>query len=77
MEVTAVQQVSVCGPDVPVQRRVLRLQPREADRTLVDQQLQPRAALAVVQDKEQVGGVRDNEAGPETSSCDRKGTDQL
>lgn len=70
MEVAAVQQVAVRGPDVPVQRRVLLLQPRESNRRLVDEQLQPRAALAVVQDEEKVGGVRDDEAGPETSACD-------
>lgn len=70
VEVAAVQQVAVCGPDVPVQRRVLRLQPRESNRRLVDEQLQPGASLAVVQDEEQVGGVRHDETGPETSTCD-------
>lgn len=69
MEVAAVQQVAVRGPDVPVERRVLPLQPREPNRRLVDEQLQPRASLAVVQDEEQVGGVRDDEAGPESSTC--------
>lgn len=71
MEVAAVQQVAVRGPDVPVQRRVL-LQPRESNRRLVDEQLQPRASLAVVQDEEQVGGVRDDETGPETSTCETR-----
>ena len=69
VEVAAVQQVAVRGPDVPVQRRVLRLQPRESNRRLVDEQLQPRTAmLAVVQDEQQVGGVRDDETGAETST---------
>lgn len=70
VEVAAVQQVAVRGPDVPVQRRVLHLQPRESNWRLIDEQLQPRASLAVVQDEEQVGGVRDDDAGPETSTCE-------
>lgn len=74
MEVAAIQQVAVCGPDVPVQRRTLRLQPREPNRRLVEEQLQPRATLAVIQDEEQVGGIRDDEAGPETSTCNGRQT---
>lgn len=72
VEVTAVQQVAIRGPDVPVQWRVLCLQPWESNRRLVEEQLQPRAALAVIQYEEEVGGVRDDEAGPETSTCDVK-----
>lgn len=74
MEVAAIQQVAVRGPDVPVERRVLRLQPREPNRRLVDEQLQPRATLAVIQDEEQVGSIWDDEAGPETSTCNGRQT---
>ena len=68
VEVTAVQQVAVRGPDVPVQGGDLRFQPRESNRRLVNEQLHPGASLAVVQDEQQVGGVRDDPAAPETSS---------
>lgn len=36
LEVTAVQKVAVRRPNVPVQRRVLRLQPWESNWRLVD-----------------------------------------
>lgn len=73
LEVAAVEQMAICGTHVPVERRILRLQTREAHWSLVDEQLQPRAALAVVQDEEQVGSVGNNAAGAENSSCERKG----
>lgn len=69
VEVAAVQQVAVRGPDVPVQRRILPLQPRESNRRLVEEQLQPRSSLAVVEDEEQVGGVRDDPTATETTTC--------
>lgn len=73
VEVAAIQQVAIRGPDVPVKWRIL-LQPRESNRRLVDEQLQPWAALAVIQDEEQVGSVRDDQTGPETSSCETPST---
>lgn len=72
VEVAAVQQVAVRGPDVPVQRCVLCFQPRESNWRLVDEQLQPRTSLAVVQDEQQVGGVWDNLTGPEASTCETR-----
>lgn len=76
LEVAAVQQMAICGTHVPVERRILRLQTREAHWSLVQEQLQPRASLAVVQDEEQVGSVGDDAAGPKNSSCDRKGLEK-
>lgn len=73
VKVAAVQQVAVCSPHVPVQRCVL-LDPWESYRRLIEEQLQPRAALAVIQHKEKVSGVRNNVAGPEASTCNRKRT---
>lgn len=69
VEVAAVQQVAVRGPDIPVKRGILRLQARESNRGLVEEQLQAGAALTVIQDEEQVGGVRDDAAAPENSTC--------
>lgn len=67
LEVAAVQQMSVCGTDVTVERCIL-VQTRESNRGLIKQQLQPRPALTVVQDKQQVGAVRHNETAAETPS---------
>lgn len=72
LEVAAVQQVAICGAHVPVEWRILGLQTREVHWSLVHEQLQPRATLAVVQDEEQVGSVGNDVAGAENSSCDRK-----
>lgn len=68
VEVAAVQQVAVRGPNIAVERRVIG-QVWEADRSLVDEQLKPRPPPTVVQNQEKVGGVRDDPAGPETPSC--------
>lgn len=69
VKVAAVQQVAVSGPNITVEWRILCLQPRESNRQLVNEHLQPRTSLAVVQDEEQVGSIRHNRTAPETSSC--------
>lgn len=63
--------MAVCGPDVPVQRGVI-LDSWESYRRLIEEQLQPRATLTVVQHKQKVSGVRNNVAGPEASTCNSK-----
>lgn len=65
--------MAICGTHIPVERRILRLQTRETHWSLVEEQLQPWAALAVVQDEKQVGSIGNNAAGAENSSCGRKG----
>lgn len=66
--VAAVQQGAVRGADVPVQRRVVVGQTGESNRLLVQQQLETRAALTVEEDEEQVGCVRDDQPGAESTT---------